>query len=204
MSVTFDGPSGPDAKVGLRVELWRHRDASVRDMPGAYLGDREIRDEAVSEAHAIYHRGARFVSIPTVVDLSPACTDAAMATVLSLVRELTSHGMEVAWRARIAADDVPWWVFNHLHPPAGIDGPDADGVLASWRCDHHFDRCILRRGPGFVQIRDLRRGGLRRFTITDVEYLSAIDALLAGRPTDAVPGRILAAFEAQGLVARVG
>jgi hypothetical protein len=181
----------PDTAFGARFRLWRHRDASVRALPDAHLGDLPIGPDAAEQARQAYELGARFVSVEPVA-------------VLSLVRELTSHGMEVDWRARLAPDGPEWWVFGHLFPPSALDGPGGAEALAAWRAKYHVGRCFLRRGPGFVQIRDRRQGGFRRLTISDGTYLAAIDALLSGHGTDAVPEPVLAAFLKQRLAVRFG
>jgi hypothetical protein len=124
--------------------------------------------------------------------------------VLSFVRELTSHGMEVDWRARLVPDSPQWWVFGHLFPPSTLEGPGGDELLALWRSRYHVGRCFLRRGPGFVQIRDRRHGGLRRLTIADGEYLAAIEALLADRGAASVPDQVVSVFEKQNLAVRIG
>jgi hypothetical protein len=144
------------------------------------------------------------VSIEPVADLGPDADAEQTVAVLSLVRELTSHGMEVDWRARLAAHGPQWWVFSHLFPPSVLDGPHGDEALAAWRSKYHVGRCFQRRGPGFVQIRDRRHGGFRRLTVSDGDHLAAIDALLAGRGADAVPDLLVSVFEKQHLAVRFG
>lgn len=204
MTTVNDVATVADTGSGARVSLWRHRDASVRATPGAYLGDRALGGDVAAEARRAYELGARLVSIEPVADLGRDADAEQTVTILSLVRELTSHGMEVDWRARLAADAPEWWVFCHLFPPSALDGPRGDEALAAWRGTYHLGRCFLRRGPGFVQIRDRRHGGFRRLTISDRAYLAAIDALLTGRGTEAVPEPIVSVFERQHLAVRFG
>jgi hypothetical protein len=204
MTTVNDAVAVPDTAAGARFGLWRHRNASVRAMPDAYLGHRALGGDAADEARRAYELGARFVSVEPVADLGPHGDAEQTVAVLSLVRELTSHGMEVDWRARLAADGPEWWVFGHLFPPSALDGPRGAEALAAWRSKYHVGRCFLRRGPGFVQIRDRRHGGFRRLTVSDGGYLAAIDALLAGRGANAVPAPIVSAFEKQHLAVRFG
>jgi len=187
-------------RVGVRYARWRHRDAAAH----AFLGDGAFVDDAAGEASRAYRLGARFVSIAEPIALGPGPSAGHTLAALSFVRELTSHGMDVDWHARLTADSSPWWVFSHLFPPATLDGPYAAEALAAWRAKYHLGRCFLRRGPGFVQIRDRRHQGFRRLTVSDPDHLAAIDALLAGRGRAAVPERIVAVFERQHLVVPVG
>lgn len=190
--------------VATRFSLWRHRDAAVRAMPDAHLGDHVLGGDAADEARRAYQLGARFVSIEPIAVLSGQPDASQSIPVLSFVRELTSHGMEVDWRARLVPDSPQWWVFGHLFPPSVLEGPGGDELLARWRSRYHVGRCFLRRGPGFVQIRDRRHGGLRRLTIADGEYLAAIEALLADRGADSVPDQVVSVFEKQNLAVRIG
>lgn len=194
----------PDTGFGASFSLWRHRDAAVRFMPHAHLGEHTLGGDVADEARRAYEAGARFVSIEPTVELGAGSAAAETIPVLSFVRELTSYGMEVDWRARLASDSPEWWVFSHLFPPSVLDGPGGEDVLATWRSKYHVGRCFLRRGPGFVQIRDRRHGGFRRFIIADGDYLAAIDALLADRGADSVPDQVVSAFEKQHLLVRIG
>ncbi len=202
MTLDADVATIPEVSSGSRFGLWRHRDAAVRALPDVYLGHRPLGGDAVEEARRAYELGARFVSIEPLAVLGPDGDAERTTQVLSLVRELSSRGVEVDWRARLVPGGPEWWVFGHLFPPAVLEGPGGDEALASWRSRYHVGRCFLRRGPGFVQIRDRRHGGFRRLTISDAAYLTAIDALLAGRGADAVPAPIVTAFEKQHLAVR--
>ncbi|MGK5693972.1 DUF5825 family protein [Streptomyces sp. URMC 128] len=157
----------PESGFDVRFSLWRHGDAAVRAMPNTHLGDRVLGGDVADEAHQIHQSGARFVSVEPVVDLGGRPGTEHMIPVLSFIRELTSYGLEVDWRAQLEPGGPEWWVFSHLFPPAVLEGPRGDEVLAAWRARYHMRRCFLRRGPGFVQIRDRRHAGLRRLTISD-------------------------------------
>ena len=196
--------TGAQGGTGVRYSMWRHGSAAVRDEVDTHLGDGVLGGDAIAEARRIHESQARFVSIEPVVDLGGRGADPDTIPALSFVRELTSHGVEVDWRARLVADSPEWWVFGHLFPPSVLEGPRGDEVAAVWRGRYHVGRCFLRRGPGFVQIRDRRHAGLRRLTISDGGLVSVIDALLADRGADAVPDKAVAAFEKQHLAVRIG
>jgi hypothetical protein len=190
--------------LDVRFSLWRHGAPAVRAMPGMHLGDRVLGPDVVDEARRIHESGARFVSIEREVDLGGRPGTEHVIPVLSFVRELTSYGVEVEWRARVAPGGPEWWVFGHLFPPTVLDGPRGPEALAVWRARYHVGRCFLRRGPGFVQIRDRRHAGLRRLTVSDGPTLAAMDPLLADRPAASLPDRTRSVFEQQRLLVRIG
>ncbi|WP_131097482.1 DUF5825 family protein [Streptomonospora litoralis] len=194
----------PGSDSEFRFSLWRHGDAAVRALPDMHLGDRELGEDAVDEARRIQQSDARFVSIDPVVDLSGGPGTEHMIPVLSFIRELTSYGVEVDWRARLAPDGPQWWVFSHLFPPSALEGPHGDDVASAWRARYHVGRCFLRQGPGFVQIRDRRSTGLRRLTVSDGALVSAIESLMSDRGADSVPDQAVSVFEKQHLVIRIG
>lgn len=93
----------------------------------------------------------------------------------------------------------------HLPPPQRITGvPDAAPVLAGWRSGYFFNACVHRHAPGFIQVRDRRYGELSRITIEEPEYIEAIEALQLPTLVQDVAEEILADFEAESLVGRVG
>lgn len=205
MTAMSDVATIPGSGSDVRFSLWRHGDPSVRAMPDMHLGDHVLGGDVAAEARRIHESGARFVSIEPVVDLSGRPGTEHMIPVLSFIRELTSYGVELDWRAQLTAPDGPeWWVYSHLFPPSELEGPRGAEALAVWRARYHVGRCFLRRGPGFVQIRDRRHAGLRRLTVSDGAYVSAIESLLADRGADGVPDAAMAAFEKQRLVIRIG
>lgn len=204
MTTANDVLTVPPAAPGTGFRLWRHSHAAVRSLPGAHLGDRSLEADPAEEARHAYELGARFVAIGPTADLGPDADARQTVAVLSLVRELTAYGMEIDWRLRLVADGPEWWVFNHLFPPALLDFPGGDEALEVWRSRFHVGRCFLRRGPGFVQIRDRRNGGFRRMTIADARYRAAIDALQAGEGTREVPEPIVSAFVKQHLLVWCG
>jgi hypothetical protein len=122
-----------------------------------------------------------------------------------LLRELTSWAIVTDWQLLVGEHLDVWQRLNHLHPPRQLpDHPDAEEVLAGWRDTFYLCKCVYRHGPGFVQVRDRRSGSLLRFTIDDPEYLAAIETLLPGAPSDAVPPGVLDDFIAEGLAGVAG
>ncbi|MEU7027769.1 DUF5825 family protein [Streptomyces sp. NPDC046275] len=195
----------PGSGFQVRFAMWRHGSPAVRALPGMHLGDRVLGADIADEARRIYESGVRFVSIEPVVDLGGRPGTEHMIPVLSFVRDLTSYGVEVDWRAEMTAPEGPeWWVFSHLFPPSFIEGPRGAEALRIWRARYHVGRCFFRRGPGFLQIRDRRKGGLRRLTVADEAYVSAVEALAADRGEDAVPAPAMAVFEKHHLAVRIG
>ncbi|MDT0444263.1 DUF5825 family protein [Streptomyces johnsoniae] len=193
------------------LRAWRDYDARVLDAPGMYLGDIPLTGSARALVDRLWDLGARYVEIPALVDLGdPAGPAEPERTVhlLSLVRDLTAQAIYTQWHLRLPAGPrtVPSWTpFSHLHPPTTLLGvPDAGTHLARWRATHYLGKCQWRRGPGFYQLRDRRFGGLRRYTLTDPAYRSAVDTLIPGAPAEAVPEPVLTALTAEHLAHPVG
>lgn len=191
--------------LDVRFSMWRHGAATVRALPDMHLGDRVLGADIADEARRIHESGVRFVSIEPTVDLGGRAGTEHVIPMLSFIRDLTSYGVEVDWRAEMTAPDGPeWWVFSHLFPPSVLEGPRGAEALRIWRARYHIGRCFFRRGPGFLQIRDRRHTGLRRLTVSDDAYVSAIESLAADRGADSVPAAALAVFEKHRLAVRIG
>ncbi|MEU0302701.1 DUF5825 family protein [Streptomyces sp. NPDC006175] len=195
----------PGDGAEVRFSMWRHGDAAVRILPGMHLGDAVLGADIADEARRIYRSGVRFVSIEPTVDLGGRVGTEHVIPMLSFIRDLTSYGVEVDWRAQLTTPDGPeWWVYSHLFPPSAVEGPRGSEALAIWRARYHIGRCFYRRGPGFLQIRDRRHAGLRRLTVSDEAYVSAVEALAAGAGSDSVPATAMQVFEKHHLVVRIG
>ncbi|MGI5479063.1 DUF5825 family protein [Streptomyces lavendofoliae] len=191
------------------VLAWRDYDPEACELPGMFLGELALPGPAEGESERLWHLGARRVRLPGVVDLAgtPDADRAAAAVgALCLVRDLTARAVLVEWDLRLdPAAGEGWRVLSHLQPPRRIEGPDgADDALREWRRGHYLCKCLWRKGPGFVQIRDRRWGELRRFTADEPEYERAIETLAHGAPARSVPRAVLDDFRGEDLVLDVG
>ena len=191
------------------VLAWRDYDPSACELPGMFLGELPLPGPRESESARLWHLGARRVRLPATIDLAAdAGTGQAAATVagLSLVRDLTARAVLVEWGLRLpAAPADAWQVLSHLQPPRRIEGPTgADEALRAWQQGHYLCKCLWRKGPGFVQIRDRRWGELRRFTADEPDYEDTIEHLMYGAPSASVPAAVLDDFRSENLVLDIG
>ncbi|MFH8791130.1 DUF5825 family protein [Streptomyces sp. NPDC017941] len=185
---------------------WRDYDPAACELPGMFLGEVPLPGPAKGEAARLWELGARRVRLPAPVDLTATEEPAAVLHALSLVRDLTARAVMVEWDLRLAPDaGETWRVLSHLQPPAALLGPkSAEESLRSWRRGHYLCKCLWRKGPGFLQIRDRRWGELRRFTADEPEYERAVDLLDHGARADTVPQAALDDFRSEQLVLDVG
>lgn len=187
--------------MSIVLTQWRDRLDEAKALPGMALGTASVRADA---AERLFAAGVRQVDLRDTVDLSGGAPPEAVAA-LTLVRDLTGMGVEVRWRLAYDGGGDLVGDLGHLHPPAQILGPaDAADIRRRWREDFFLCKCVHRRGPGFVQVRDRRSGRLHLLTIDEPDYLRAIDVLLAGARAGKVPPDIVGAFEQERLVATVG
>ncbi|MEV3993959.1 DUF5825 family protein [Streptomyces sp. NPDC049837] len=192
------------------VLAWRDYDPAACELPGMFLGELTLPGPPESASDQVWRLGARRVRLSGPVDLTGGADPArAAATVgaLSLVRDLTARAVLVEWDLRLdpaaAVDD--WQALSHLQPPRNLDGPaGSDEALTAWRRGHYLCKCVWRKGPDFVQIRDRRWGELRRFTADEPEYEKAIERLAYGVPAPAVPRAVIDDFRSEKLVLDVG
>jgi hypothetical protein len=191
---------------GRILTLWRHPDPRTAAMPGVRMGTSAPTHPASRFAGDLDERGVRRVTLSQVVDVSGDPSRAA-ATVgdLALVRDLTARGIIVEWRVRLDATGSGWRLLGHLYPPTDVLGADdAAEIRQKWSDAFYLCKCVYRRGPGFVQVRDRRTGELHRLTLDEPEYLAALEQLLGGAGETAVPATVLADFSAESLVWRLG
>ncbi|WP_225828658.1 DUF5825 family protein [Streptomyces naphthomycinicus] len=191
------------------VLAWRDYDLSACEIPGMFLGELPLPGPLEGESERLWQLGARRVRLPAPVDLAAGAglrPAAEAVAALSLVRDLTARAVLVEWDLRLApAEPDAWQVLSHLQPPRRIEGPaGADEALRAWREGHYLCKCLWRKGPGFVQIRDRRWGELRRFTADEPHYEHTIERLAYGAPADAVPSDVLGDFRNEKLVLDVG
>ncbi|MFC6080581.1 DUF5825 family protein [Sphaerisporangium aureirubrum] len=167
------------------VTLWR--DYEELDRPDMFAGTGVVSGPAAEASRAFFEDGVRRVALADTVDLTSAGGQESAVRALVLVRELTAYGIAVDWRLRLG--DERWRPMSHLYPPGEVAG--AEDVRREWRDGYHFFKCVYRRGPGFLQVRDRRSDVLRKITVDGPVHRAAIDDLLEGCPASAVPPPIL-------------
>lgn len=175
--------------VEVDVELSRDYDPAAARVAGMDLGRHRLTGSWGPVAADLHRMGARHVRVLEPVDLC-ADTDAASARALVLIRELTARGLAVEWVARCRDGCVGEGLFHHLYPPVRIEDPVAGSTLPTWRDTYFPCRCVSRRGPGFVEIRDRRSGSLEVITIDEPEHLTAIAAMVEGVAAGEVPPKV--------------
>jgi uncharacterized protein DUF5825 len=189
------------------ISLWAdYDDASVELSPRMSLGSVQLGEDPRVNAEALFARGVRRVTFDGVIDLSqPGAADTVRA--LTLIRDLTSYGIVVGWQLRAEWRSGNWQELSHLYPPTRIiqasPGSAADLSL-DWRRGYHLAKCVTRRGPGLLQVKDRRWGALRRVTITKSEYMDAIALLQGGVLASNVPSHVYADLSAAHLIGQVG
>lgn len=156
-------------------------------------------------AENMFDAGGRLAVIDEILDFD--ALDAADASrFLELLRELTSCGMAVDWRLRTSHDDTRWRDLWHLFPPAEVTIPaGTDGqIWEFWRRQFHYGLCVMRKGPGMIEVRDRRSGTLRHVRFTSPLHLEAIERLERGAPAASLEPELLAEFEAARVVMAIG
>ncbi|ROO58403.1 hypothetical protein EDC02_0158 [Micromonospora sp. Llam0] len=187
------GSTGPTDWTGCAVEIALSRDylPDAAQVTGMSLGARRITGAWRPLVAELHRAGVRHARLPVPVDLCPDA-GAASGRALVLLRELTAHAVAVDWVARCHDGCAGQGMFDHLYPPdrvVGAVGAD-DPAVRGWRDSFFLGKCVFRRGPGFVEVRDRRAGALELFTIDEPEHLVAIGQLLEGVPAGQVPAPV--------------
>ncbi|WP_441248401.1 DUF5825 family protein [Kitasatospora sp. McL0602] len=182
----------------MEAELWLDYDPAARQLPGTALGSATLRGRARADVTELHGAGVRCVRLPEPVRLCPD-GPAESARALLLVREATSQGLVVIWTAVCEDGCAGRRLFHHLYPPEQVLGA-ADEVAAEWRARYFPSKCIFRRGPGFVEVRDRRFGTLELFTIDDPGHLDLVEALAEGVPAADVPPDVRRDFGEAALI----
>lgn len=171
-------------------------------VPGAAFGADTLTAPLSTSAAKLYRSGRRAIRLDEQVrlcaDASPRSLDA-----LVLLREMTALGAAVAWTASCDDGCVRTRRFAHLFPPSAVVGADPL-VAREWRERYLPCMCVFRRGPGFVEVRDRRRGTLELVTLDEPDALAAIEPLLEGVAAARLPAELLASLREADLVAEQG
>jgi Family of unknown function (DUF5825) len=188
------------------ISAWRDYDEAVTALRDSMsMGTWALTPGARISADELFAAGARRVTFHEVIDTGSA--DAAgTVRALTLIRDLTACGVVVGWELCLGASQ-DWRELSHLYPPASIavgGGSAGAGLRAEWASEYLLTKCVARRGPGLLEIRDRRFGDLRKITVAGPDYLAAIAVLEHGAPADDVPSGILREFRAQRLAGPVG
>ncbi|WP_406087146.1 DUF5825 family protein [Kitasatospora purpeofusca] len=185
--------------AGPEAELWLDYDPAVRELPGLALGRRTLAGPAAEEVTELHRAGVRCLRLTEPVRL---CADApaASARALMLLREATGQGLAVLWHAVCTDGCAEQRRFHHLYPPEELTGAAAE-VGADWRASYFPSKCVYRRGPGFVEVRDRRFGTLELFTIDEPGHLAQLDALADGVEVGLLPEAVHRDFAEAGLIA---
>lgn len=188
------------------ISAWRDYDQTVAALRDSMsLGTWALTSAGRLSADELFASGVRRVTFHEVVDTGG--TDAAgTVRALALIRDLTACGVVVGWELRLGTGQ-DWRELSHLYPPASVTadgGPGGADPRAEWASEYLMTKCVARRGPGLLEIRDRRFGTLRKITIDRPDYLAAIAALEYGAPAEHVPAGILREFRAQRLAGQMG
>jgi hypothetical protein len=182
----------------LRVSVWRDREPATHDIAGMYLGSVPVYDP-VATAGSMFDDGARYVRLPTTVELDS--DDPSVLRALALVRELTSYGVAVDWEINLGAEPGRWLLLSHLYPPRLIASMKlGKAELETWRNTYHVAKLGYRRGPNFIQVRDYRTGALKRHVIRLQDHERALGPLLTGVAGSALSKPLSDAYHRQGLI----
>ncbi|MDH6455841.1 MULTISPECIES: DUF5825 family protein [unclassified Streptomyces] len=195
----------------LTLTTWRDHDEEVLQLPALRPLTTVVADSATpaETAAKLYTEGVRRVALDRPADLTGATGARTIVSTMLLLGELTSWGIVVDWDVALGADPDIWRSFNHLHPPRRIldteHAKEAADIRQEWRSTFYVGKCVYRRGPGFVQVRDRRAGGsLARYTLDDPGYLEAVDKLAHGCPAEAVAPDVLDHLVGESLAGRAG
>ncbi len=193
------------------ISAWRDYDQTVIALTDSMsLGTWELTAEPQVSADDLFAAGARQVTFHEVVSVNG--TDARdVVTALTLVRDLTGCGIVVDWKLQVGTGH-DWRELSHLYPPTSVtsDAAARDGGAcdedpqADWVSGYVMTKCVTRRGPELLQVRDRRWGNLRNITIAKPDYLAAVARLEYGAPADEIPAKILSEFRAARLVGFAG
>jgi hypothetical protein len=188
------------------LQVWRDHDGEALQL-GEFmrLDSFEPVADAGLFAGKVFDSGGRLVVVDEVIDFD--ALDAADALhFFELLRELTSYGITVEWRLKTSLDDTRWRDLWHLFPPSEVVIPagTADQASEFWRRQFYYGLCVMRRGPGMIEVRDRRSGRIRYLRFTSPLHLEAIERLERGASASSFAPKVLAEFEAARVVMAIG
>jgi hypothetical protein len=164
------------------VEIWRDYDRHATDIGDVMrLCSQAWCDDTRVDVDEVFASGGRYFILGPDVDID-AVDEWGTVQLLGLVRDLTSCGIAVKWNLRLPGWDYAWEDMCHFWPPScvRIGGDIGTAIGRVWESEFYHGRCVARKGPHLLQVRDRRWGGLRRFNITSLKYLEAIARLEEG------------------------
>ncbi|MFI0351062.1 DUF5825 family protein [Actinomadura sp. 9N407] len=187
----------------IRVTLWREYTDAAREIPGMLLGDAAVEEgAATASALRFSEQGARKVDLTEHVDIRRGADLGFALEQLSLVRELTRIGLPAQWTLA-CDDDFPVSPLHSLYPPSAVVQGDG-GAARRWQDSYRYGSLFFRKGPGFIDVRDARRAGLRRLTFSRQAQLDAVRALDRGATLESVSPAVADDLRRHRLVTEIG
>jgi Family of unknown function (DUF5825) len=187
-------------------QVWRDHDGEAQRL-GEFMRLDSLAPAADADLLAgnLFDAGGRLVVLGEIVDFD-ALDAVDAARFLELLRELTSYGIAVDWRLKTGHGDIRWRDLWHLFPPSEILIPDdtARATLEFWQRQFFYGLCVMRRGPGMIEVRDRRAGRIRCLRFTSPAHLAAIESLEKGAPASSFEPEVLADFGAARIVLAIG
>jgi hypothetical protein len=187
------------------LQIWRDHDREALQL-GEFmrLGSVAPTTDAGLLAGNVFDAGGRLVVVNDIVDFdAPDTADA--VRFFELLRELTSYGITVEWRLKTSRSGMRWRDLWHLFPPSEVVIPagTACETWEFWQRQFYYGLCVMRRGPGMIEVRDRRSGRTRCLRFTSPLHLDAIERLERGTSASSFAPEVLAEFEAAGVVMAV-
>jgi uncharacterized protein DUF5825 len=117
------------------------------------------------------------------------------------LRRLMTAGTIEPWAGQLP-DGLDTRPLHHLPPPAGREPGPADSRLEQWRAAFRPGLCYYRRGPGFIQVSDIRTP--ESGALITISQKSLIDAFLRCKQPVSLTGQAGAAPEVLEILRQEG
>lgn len=118
------------------------------------------------------------------------------------LRDRLSEGVITPWRGELV-DRMDVTALHHLPPPTGVDSR-----IDEWRAVFRVGLCYFRKGPAFIQIKDVRNAeASASFILDEPALITAFTRYLQPRSLTRLESTERDATEtllAEGLLLRVG